>query len=284
MIKKSSVAMLFAVSLAAIVGLGIWYWQRQLPPVVQPVPEAVTSEAASAPAAPSPAVASAPSIKHPIQTAAPAPAAPAAQVAEATDARSLLISLFGKKSALSMFLFDDFPRRLVTTVDNLGRSQAISRLWPMNPAKGRFLTRPFEQGEVISPDNSVRYTPYVLLLERVDLAKLAAAYRLLYPQLQTAYEELGYPRLYFNDRMVEVLDQLIATPVVKGPIRVRKPVINGPVQPPRPWVLYEFEDPALQALTAGQRIMVRMGPVNDRRLKAKLGELRRLLATGAPSQ
>jgi len=106
----------------------------------------------------------------------------------------------------------------------------------------------------------------------------------LYPQLQTAYEELGYPRRYFNDRLVEVLDQLIATPDIDAAPKVRLPVINGPVQPQRPWVLYEFADPALQSLSAGQRILLRTGPVNERRLKARLAELRRLLATGAPRQ
>ena len=54
------------------------------------------------------------------------------------------------------------------------------------------------------------------------------------------------------------------------------PPINGPVQPQRPWVLYEFDDPALQSLSAGQKMLLRMGPVNERRMKAKLSELARL--------
>jgi hypothetical protein len=32
-------------------------------------------------------------------------------------------------------------------------------------------------------------------------------------------------------------------------------------------------------LTAGQKMLLRMGPENERRLKAKLVEIRRLLAT-----
>jgi hypothetical protein len=54
--------------------------------------------------------------------------------------------------------------------------------------------------------------------------------------------------------------------------------IKGPVQPERPWVLYEFADPDLQSLSAGQRLLLRMGPVNERRVKAKLEEIRRLVA------
>jgi hypothetical protein len=202
----------------------------------------------------------------------------------AIDVESLLADLFGRKSALGMFQLEDFARRLVVTVDNLGRSHAPSRLWPVNPAEGRFLTEKQGDAEVISADNGLRYTPYVLLIETVELRQVVAAYLKLYPQLQKAYEDLGYPRRYFNDRVVEVLDLLIATPDINAAAKVHLPAINGPVQPQRPWVLYEFEDPALQSLSAGQRILMRTGPVNERRLKAKLADLRRLLATGAPKQ
>lgn len=151
----------------------------------------------------------------------------------------------------------------------------------MNPVEGRFLTERQADAELISADNGLRYTPYVLLMETVDLHQVVGAYRRLYPLFQHAYEDLGYPNRYFNDRLVEVLDQLLATPVANGPVKVRLPTINGPTQPPRPWVLYEFEDPTLQSLSAGQKILLRIGPVNEHRLKAKLTELRGLLVAGA---
>jgi len=267
--------------LIALGAVGAWYGLQREPanrpdPVAQRAPEPVAAPAPPVAAAPSE---SEPDIRHPIDT--PAPAAAQGALETATDPETVLIGLFGRKSVLRLFQLDDFAQRLVATVDNLGRSQAPAQRWPMNPAEGRFLTESAGDAEVISADNGLRYTPYVLLIETVDLQQVAAAYARLYPLLQRAYEELGYPRRYFNDRVVEVLDQLIATPDIEGPIRVRRPVINGPVQPPRPWVLYEFEDPTLQSLTAGQKILLRTGPVNERRLKRKLAELRRLLATGA---
>ena len=78
-----------------------------------------------------------------------------------------------------------------------------------------------------------------------------------------------------------MIDLLLATPEPSGPLRVRLPEIKGPLQPERPWVLYEFDDTALQALSSGQKTLLRMGPVNQRRLKAKLIELRRLVTAGA---
>lgn len=281
--KKSVVAAL-GLGLVAFAAVGgWWYWQSSVPtarPSVQAWPAA---ESASPVPAQIPQASAEPGIRHPLELPA-LPALPASVPlpARAIDAESVLSELFGRKSALGMFQLDDFTGRVVATVDNLGRSHAPSRLWPMNPADGRFLTEKQGDAEVISADNGLRYTPYVLLIETVDLRQVVAAYVKLYPQLQKAYEELGYPRRYFNDRVVEVLDQLIATPDINASTKVHLPVINGPIQPQRPWVLYELEDPALQSLSSGQRILVRTGPVNERRLKTRLAELRQLLANGAP--
>jgi hypothetical protein len=43
-------------------------------------------------------------------------------------------------------------------------------------------------------------------------------------------------------------------------------------------VRYEFADPALESLTSGQKILLRVGPVNERRLKEKLAQIRTELA------
>lgn len=278
MSKPSGAAV--GVGLVALVLLGVLNWQQPRPtdrPVLEVMP---ASESASAPqvaiAAPEPG------ILHPIES--PEAAASGIVPAAPADPEFLLGELFGRKSAMSMFQLDEFARRVAATVDSLGRSHAPARLWPMNPADGRFLTEKHGDTLVVSADNALRYTPYVLLIETVDLQQLAAAYVRLYPLFQKAYEELGYPRRNFNDRVVQVLDLLLATPDIEGPIQVRLPAVRGPIQPQRPWVLYEFEDPALQALSAGQKIMLRTGPVNQRRLKVKLAELRSLLATGSPKQ
>lgn len=66
-----------------------------------------------------------------------------------------------------------------------------------------------------------------------------------------------------------------AEPAVKHPVQLTE--VKGSVPSVRPWVRYEFVDPALEALPAGQKIMLRVGPVNERRLKARLTELRRAL-------
>jgi len=273
-VKNASYVVAAAV-LLALIGLGTWYWWNETRPTPMAAPSApVASPVVAAPAS----AASEPGIKFPIEAA----AAASEPAASPPNLSAALSDLFGKKAVLSLFQLDDFARRVVATVDNLGRPAAPARLWPLNPAGGRFTVIKQGDEETISPDNGLRYTPYLLLLENVDLGQAVALYKRHYPQFQQAYEELGFPRRYFNDRLVEVIDLLLATPEPGGAVKVRLPVINGPVQPKRPWVLYEFEDPALQSLSSGQQILVRMGPVNQRRTKARLAEIRALLTSDAP--
>ena len=200
------------------------------------------------------------------------------------DLQAALTDLFGLKTLESMFRVDDFPRRLAATIDNLGRSHASPTLWPMNPPSGRFTVVERDGLTFIGADNSLRYTPYVSLLETVNLRQAVAVYARIYPSLQRAFEELGYPRSYFNDRLVEVIDQLLETPEIDAPLEVVMPPIAGPVRPERPWVLYEFAEPKLQALTSGQKLLLRMGSVNERRVKARLAEVRQMVTAVASSK
>ncbi|VTU26057.1 DUF3014 domain-containing protein [Variovorax sp. PBL-E5] len=260
-------------------GAGWWYGsQRQVEP--PPPPPAASAPPSDNPPAPAPAaVASGP--QNPVDAlAAPDAALPALADADA-QVSAALTDLLGKKSVASFLQLDGFVRRFVATVDNLPRAQAPARVWPLNPAPQRFTVQGEGDNQTISADNGSRYTPFVLFAESVDTARAVAVYARLYPLFQQAYEELGYPGRYFNDRLVAVLDHLLQAPEPSGPVRVTLTEVKGDQAPDRPWVRYEFADPQLQALSAGQKMMVRMGPVNERRMKTKLSELRRQIATGA---
>lgn len=165
-----------------------------------------------------------------------------------------------------LFKRDEIIRRIVVTIDNLPNKKLPRQYVPVNRAEGTFLTAEEEQGRVISPINSARYTPYVQLAENLNAEQLVALYVRFYPLFQEAYAELGNPNAYFNDRLVEVIDHLLTTPTVEGPILVV-----------RPKVFYQYADPELEALSAGQKVLLRMGNTNAEQIKVKLRELRQLL-------
>jgi hypothetical protein len=96
-----------------------------------------------------------------------------------------------------------------------------------------------------------------------DLDELYATYRQFYPLLQQAYVNLGYPDGYFNDRLVEVIDHLLATPTPS-----QTPVLV------RPHVLYEYEDPSLESLSSGQKALLRLSPAQAEAVRKLLREFR----------
>lgn len=267
-----------AVGAAAAVA---WLWWSQsrpagldMPAGAPPAPVAAAPVASAPPAsvpgtpAVPPALAPAPSTEPPLAAAEIAPA---------------LVELLGNKAVLTLLQTEDFPRRLVATVDNLGRTHAPPRLWPVNPTEGRFTTEQRDGATVVGADNGRRYTAFVLLVEAVDVQRAVQLYRRMYPLLQRAYADIGFPDRSFHARVIEVIDLLLATPPVPEALKVTLTEVKGEIASTRPWVRYEFEDPALESLAAGQKMLLRSGPVNQRRLKARLTELRQaLVAGGAP--
>ena len=183
----------------------------------------------------------------------------------------LLASLFGRSVFEQYFSPQNIIVRIVATVDNLARERAAQRLMPVRPASGAPVVAGQAKPARSVPSNSARYHPYVAMLESVDTGKLVAAYVRFYPLFQQAYRELGYPQGYFNDRLIEVIDHLLAAPEVDGPVELvqRK-------------VLYEFADPELEARSAGQKILIRVGPENAAKAKAWLRAFRRELTAQSP--
>jgi hypothetical protein len=267
--ERKNRGLVIALVVAAVAVAAGVAWKMRTPPA-EPAVVAAPPPPAEAPA---PAPAQAPSYPP------PAPVA-ASEAITAEGVQGALESLFGRQ-ALGLFRVDDFAHRLTATVDNLARERASPSLWPMTAAPGRFLVQGTGAAPTISPENARRYEPYIELAERVDLRQVVGVYRRLYPLLQPAYEALGFPGHEFHDRLVNVIDHLVAAPEPAGPIGVRLPNFSPASAPSRPWVLYEFTDPSLDALSSGQKLMVRMGVDNERRLKARLRELRALLVEPA---
>ena len=192
-----------------------------------------------------------------------------------------LNELLGNKNVASFLNVDGFVRRFVATVDNLPREHAPSRIWPVQRNGQSFVTSGSGDSMSIGLDNAQRYTPLVLFAEQVDPAAAAGVYFKLYPLFQQAYEELGYPGKYFNDRLVAVIDHLLAAPEPQGPVRVKMVEIKSDNPAAKPFVHYEYVDPQLETLSAGQKMMVRVGLVNERRLKTRLKAFRAQVVAGA---
>jgi hypothetical protein len=257
-INKPIIAVAASVFLLAAAGL---YYLRSRSPTEPTTPVPATTSQPPAETA----------IEHPLPAADNgAAAAPLPELAD-SDAplRDELAQLAGADSVKN-YLLPDIIRRMVVTVDNLPRQKVAVEKRPVGAVAGTFVADGDELHATLDARNFERYKAVVAVINQIDMKKLGAIYVHFYPLFQQTYQNLGYPTGYFNDRLVQVIDLLLATPQPSGPVDLV-----------RPNVMYTFADPALEARPAGQKLLIRMGPDNAAAIKAKLTELRAVV-TAAP--
>ena len=261
---------LIPVLLAAAAAGGLWYYWSQIK-----VPDPVAIPLEPAQKAPEP---SQTGPAYPVPTATPKAEqyddlVPLPPLAESDEYFRLdLAELFG--SGVSELLVDTAViEKIVATVDNLPRDHVAEKIRPIGGVVGPYLTDGQDgSGQYTNnSDNYERYDFLVNLASGANLEALVEIYQRYYPLFQEAYAGLGYPDGYFNDRAIAVIDHLLETPEILEPVELV-----------RPHVLYEYADPKLEALSSGQKMLLRMGTDHAVRVKQFLEELRALLAATSP--
>ncbi len=261
MVNKPIIAV--AALVVVLTAAGVYYLRQRAAPL--PTESAPASNAAPA---------AEPSIAHPLPAGAEAGAA-AAALPELADSdaplRDALGQVAGADAVKNYLLPENLIRRLVVTIDNLPRQKVAVEKRPTPALAGPFLAVGDELHATLDANNFERYRPLVAVISKLNMQQLAAVYFHFYPLFQQSYQNLGYPTGYFNDRLVQVIDVLLATPQALGPIELV-----------RPNVMYTYADPALEARPAGQKLLIRMGPENAALIKAKLTELRTIITATPP--
>ena len=256
---------LFAIATVILLGAAYaayTFWQNS-----HPVPEIVQSKnTPTSPPLPPPA----PVVSQVIEI--PPPVLPPLPQLAKSDSFVLdaLSNLLGNNSLKTLFHTDQIIRNIVVTVDNLPRQRVPAKSMPFNPPPGHFLAAGSEDNLIISPKNANRYTGYVSRADAVDPKQLVGLYVRLYPLFQQAYADLGYPNKNFNDQLNDTLDDLLDTPDIKEPIKLVQPKF-----------FYQYADAETEALSIGEKIMLRLGSKNQKIVKNKLGEIKQELAQQA---
>ena len=258
----------------AIVAAGVYMarkaTQPETPSTVAPV--ASSSVGSAAPSAP---------IQHPIGQAGvgPATASTAALPALADSDASVVAALAGLAEGTdlpSLLVREQIIARIVASIDALPRRSQANLLSPLRAPKGAFAVDETDGTTVAGAQNGARYAPYMRVVDAADPQALVAWYVHAYPLFQQAYQELGYPKGYFNDRLVVVIDNLLATPEPAQPSALA--LSKG---------YYVYTDPAFESLSAGQKLLLRAGPASEAKIKAKLRAIRSALTgqvlPGAPA-
>ncbi len=233
-----------------------------------PPPGAPAGAKSAAPAPPAP-----PAIQHPVPSAADAGSKGPLPTLDDSDPaiRDALGEAAGSNTVTQYLVPDSIIRHIVVTIDNLPRQKVPVDKRPVVAVAGTFVAVGDELHATLDAKNFARYEPMIGVVRNLDMQRLAQVYLRFYPLFQQVYQNLGYPNGYFNDRLVQVIDSLLATPQPAGPIELT-----------RPNVMFIYADPTLEARPAGQKLLLRMGPDNAAVIKKKLAELRAIITAAPP--
>ena len=190
-----------------------------------------------------------------------------------------LEEMIGEAAVMQYLVNDNLISRMVATVVTMGGRQIPGVVQVVQGPESDFEATVNDQAEpihnqegdeipqfVINPANYRRYTPYVELLEAVDTATLVENFDRHYSLFQQAYRQMGYADGEFSERLLAVIDEMLATPEVTDPVNLVKPE-----------AYFLYTNPDLESRTAAQKILLRMGPENASRVKSKLMEIRSAL-------
>jgi hypothetical protein len=261
-INKPLIGVAIAVVIAAAAGGYYWYGRTAVSAKAPQVAEPIAPAPAAAPEEAR--------IEHPLPAEVSSTALPDLNDSDKAIGDALGQAV-GADAAASFLVRDSIIRHIVVTIDNLPRQKLPVDKRPIVPVPGTFAAVGDELHATLDSRNFRRYAPMIDVLRKLDMQRIAEVYFRFYPLLQKSYEDLGYPYGYFNDRLVQVIDDLLKTPQIAGPIELT-----------RPNVLYVFADQSLESRSAGQKLLLRMGPDNAAVVKAKLAELRTIVTAAPP--
>lgn len=176
-----------------------------------------------------------------------------------------------QEEANRILVNDSLLQRFVVTTTNLADHEMAPNHQLLTPPQQSFRVYSQAGKQWIDAASYKRYTPYVNLLEGFDTDALLALYQTYKQDIQAKYDEIGDPGRDFDRVFVQAIDHLLDTPEVPVPVEVYTDS-----------VMYKYADERLQNLDEPQKQLLRTGPDNMRRIKAKLRELKvQLLANGS---
>ena len=119
----------------------------------------------------------------------------------------------------------------------------------------------------LNPDGYHRYDLYANFIAGLSDKDLVATYTELKPLFAEAFTELGYSDIDFDKRMQQAFSMVASAPIIEDPIELSSISVN-----------YKYVDPNLEALPNAQKLLIRMGPDNTRKIKEAVKKLQQSFA------
>jgi hypothetical protein len=263
--KSFTTHIILAVVVVLIIA-GLFFWLSDDPepepvpvvlpePIVEVVPEPVIEEPVFEPEI----VEEQPELEEPLP-------APEPIVIDDAMVKTSILDLTNYEAAASLLVNDDLLQRFVVLTDNMAKGNVAPQHQLLNPPTQDF--RVYQQAgkQWIDSASYQRYTKYVDSFDEMDTEMLVQLYDKYKPTITEYYAEIGDPDDDFSFVIIDAINHLLDTPEVPVPVEVYSDS-----------VMYKFSDSRLEELSGPQKHLLRMGPENMRRIKAKLREIKSAL-------
>jgi len=177
---------------------------------------------------------------------------------DASDAsvKTALLSVAKSPMFGKLLVNDSLIQKFVINVSNLADEELTIKDSLVVPPEGTFKT--YEQADAIWIDKAsfARYTPYVEVLESMEVEELLSIYDTYKDTIDSKFAEISRPGTSFDSTLIDAINEILDTPEVPMPIEIYSESVN-----------YKFKDPRLEALPGPQKQLLRTGPENMRRIK-----------------
>lgn len=181
-----------------------------------------------------------------------------------TDAlvRQLVDRLSSHPTVAAWLTTDGLILNFVVVTSRIANGQTpVAELRSLGPTPP-FRIRRSGDDRFVDPSSYRRYDRHAAAVSSLDARGTARLYATLKPRIDEAYGRLGYRNADFDPVLERAIVELLNVPVVEGDIEL---VPHGTV--------YGFADDRLQAMSAAQKQLFRMGPQNVRTIQGKLREI-----------
>jgi len=163
-------------------------------------------------------------------------------------------------AVIRLLVSDQLVRKFVVLVDNISRGEYPQTGLPYRGIEQEMPVQNIDENLfVMDASAHGRFDQIIDIFVALDTDQAVTLYRTLSPLFQQAYAEIGFRNVNFDDTLRSAVNIILRTPYIEGPYQLVKPS-----------VMYLYADASIENLQNVQKQLIRIGPENTEKVKAKL--------------
>lgn len=172
------------------------------------------------------------------------------------------------KNLLEWFKAKGMIKKFIIIVNDFSQGQMLYKHRAFLTPPGKIIVNKDTKGLYLAKKSYSRYDPFANAVAAIDLQKGFDLYHVFRPLFNKVYNKFSYPEEYrLEDIFLKAAANVIEAPIITDRISLVKRTIS-----------YKFADNKLESLNDVDKLMIRMGPENTKKIQAKLRQLVELVA------